>query len=125
MYKILTNQVPNPGIIWQNNERTGIKAKLPERNNKMKAFINNLRENFFTTTGPKLFNCLPKEVRNFQTESQNQILCFKNNLDKYLTHIPDQPNCQSLQSQRQASSNSIIDQIHYIRPNNLNWSFST
>ena len=32
MYKILNNLVPNPGIQWKENERTGIKAVIPERN---------------------------------------------------------------------------------------------
>ena len=125
MYKILNNLVPNPGITWKTNERTGIKANVPERDNKTKAQINNLRENFFTTVGPKIFNSLPKEVRNFNSESQNKVLSFKNNLDKYLSYIPDQPNVPSLQSQRRARSNSIIDQVHYRRTNDLNWSFCT
>ena len=117
------NLVPNPGISWQENERTGIKAKVPKRDTKASAKITNLRENFFTTKGPKIFNSLPFEVRNFKTEGENKVLPFKNNLDKYLSYIPDQPHVQGLQSRRSASSNSIIDQISYRRPSNLTWSF--
>ena len=85
--------------------------------------MKNLRENFFTTTGPKVFNSLPKEVRNFNTNTGDKTLSFKNNLDKYLQFIPDQPHVQGLQSLRAAQSNSIIDQISYRTENNLIWSF--
>lgn len=123
MYKIWMEFVPNPGIQWNENERTGIKAKIPERQREAPTYVKNLRENYFTTFAPKLFNCLPLEVRNFTTEGQNKIFSFKNNLDKYLAHIPDQPNVQGLQSRRAAQSNSIIDQILYRRPSKLLWSY--
>ena len=123
MYKILMNLVPNPGITWQENERTGIKAKVPKRDNKASTNIKNLRENFFTTTGPKLFNSMPLEVRNFSTDGENKVLSFKNNLDKYLSFIPDQPHVIGIQSRRPAATNSIMDQIFYRRPSNIKWSF--
>ena len=113
--------VPNPGINWEGNERTGIKAKIPTRNNKSPTNVKNLRENFFTTTGPKIFNAMPKEVRNFTTEGQAKVLAFKNNLDRYLQYIPDQPHIKG--ARRAAASNSVIDQIFYRRPSNLCWSF--
>ena len=37
--------------------------------------------------GPKIFNILPKELRN-STESNDN---FKVNLDKFLSKIPDEP----------------------------------
>ena len=121
MFKILKQIVPNPGISWTENERTGIKAKLPVRNNKAPTYVKNLRESYFTMTGPKLFNSMPIEVRNFESEGQNKVLAFKNNLDKYLSLIPDQPHIQGVR--RAAASNSITDQIFYKRTSNLSWSF--
>ena len=123
MYKIFIKVVPNPGIQWKNNERTGIKAVIPERESNTTTKIINIRENFFTTFGPKLFNSLPKEIRSFTTDGENKVLSFKNNLDQYLQFIPDQPHVQGLQSRRGASSNSIIDQIVYRKQSNINWTF--
>ena len=124
MYKILKELTPNPGIQWKLNGRTGIKAEIPERDKKLPTRIINLRENYFTTFGPKLFNALPREVREFTTDSErDKVLPFKNNLDKYLQYIPDQPHVQGLQSRRAARSNSIIDQITYRKHSDLKWSF--
>ena len=72
-------------------------------------------------TGPKIFNAMPLEVRNFSCEGQNKMLAFKNNLDKYLSQIPDQPHIPGVR--RAAASNSVIDQIFYRRPSKLTWSF--
>ena len=121
MYKILIENVPNPGISWIENDRTGVKAKVPKRDNKLPTHVKNLRENYFTSTGPKLFNAMPLEVRNFNSEGNNKILAFKNNLDKYLSFIPDQPHIKGVR--RAASSNSLVDQIFYKRPSNFSWSF--
>ena len=95
--------------------------KLPKRDNKLPTHVKNLREDYFTSTGPKLFNAMPSEVRNFNSEGNNKILAFKNNLDKYLSFIPDQPHIKGVR--RAASSNSLVDQIFYKRPSNFSWSF--
>ena len=53
--------------------------------------------------GPRLFNALPKELREFPLDSEvkaeQAVEKFKKNLDKYLKSIPDEPNLSSNYSQ--------------------------
>ena len=44
-------------------------------------------------SGPRLWNCLPKSVRNMKT---NEIEEFKQTLDEYLSKVPDEPKCDGL-----------------------------
>ena len=64
----------------------------------------------FMTLEPRLFNCLPRELRkeNFTLNS------FKKKLDLALSHVPDRP---TLPHYHQASrSNNLIEQVgHAIR----------
>ena len=125
VFKILHGLAPNPGLEFTNHEqRRGIEAVIPKHNRKKKAALRNMRENFFTTEGPRLFNALPREVRTFNPDVQNKVFSFKNLLDKYLELIPDQPHVPDLQRTRAAKSNSIVDQIQYRRVSlQLPWSF--
>ena len=110
-YKILINQVPNPGISFKSNKRTGIRAVVPQMTNNMTSLQKKLRVNSFVYSGSRLFNCLPMDLRNFTTESNSPVNSFKNLLDQFLFTIPDQPTVSGLQ--RAADSNSIIDQVNY------------
>ena len=56
--------------------------------------------------GTKLFNILPKSLRN---EDSGDFLLFKNHLDIFLSKIPDQPTVAGLG--RAAQTNSLIDQV--------------
>ena len=70
------------------------------------ARVKNARERFITVHGAKLFNLLPYNLRN---ENSGDYTLFKNNLDVFLTTIPDQPTVAGMG--RSASSNSLVDQI--------------
>ena len=90
MWKILHGLVVNPGIEFHNEEsRNGIISKIPK-------YTIELREGSFMVKGPKLFNSISKELREFpcinRNNSKYSILTFKKKLDKYLKTIPDQPN---------------------------------
>ena len=113
MFKILNNKAPNPGISFITNERTGIKAEVPQIKQSTKAYIKNMRMNSFGYLGPKLFNILPLHLRNFQESctSTNITHAFKNQLDKFLATIPDEPTDYNLS--RCGNSNSLIDQIYF------------
>ena len=117
LFKILNNIVPNPGVEFKTNPRTGIWAKVPKIDRKMPTFAKKMRVNSFAYSAPKLFNRLPKNIRNFTTsnESTNLTLAFKNQLDKFLQRVPDQPTIYGNRAMtRPANSNSLIDQVHYI-----------
>ena len=82
MWKIMQGLVPNPGINWfqeRESGRNGRVAKLPQL--KGKASVKSLREQSFQVSGPRLFNCGPKDIRNMS----------KLKLDHFLTEVPDEP----------------------------------
>ena len=66
----------------------------------------NLRFNSLPFAGARLFNSLPKYLRN-QTECSKD--CFKFMLDRFLKTIPDHPLLRSNYYSRQAPTNSLID----------------
>ena len=92
------------------SERRGRSCVIPTLSNSQQcsAKINTIRENSFSIQGPKLFNCLPKEIRNITDVS---VETFKYHLDKLLTNIPDQPGVPGYVGSRAAATNSITDQI--------------
>ena len=64
------------------------------------------RESSLGVKGCRLFNLLPVDLRNMKGCS---VECFKNNLDKYLATVPDEPTVVGLT--RAAETNSLIDQL--------------
>ena len=56
--------------------------------------------------GARLFNLVPKEIRNL---SGVTVDTFKSGLDAWLNQIPDQPTIPG--RQRSALTNSLIDQV--------------
>ena len=77
-----------------------------------------MREQSFQCNGPKLFNSLPKEIRNISKVSVEE---FKEKLDKYLQKIPDEPNVEGLTPSAcdmftTAPSNSVVDQSRTNKP---------
>ena len=47
-----------------------------------------MRNQSFQVAGPRLFNCLPKYLRNTKNCSIEE---FKEKLDAFLTRVPDEP----------------------------------
>jgi len=93
VWKMYHGLVHNPGIYFKNiDSRNGLKCIVPK-------YESRLRWHSFMVNGPKLFNSLPKDIRetpfdNLVTKNQT-ITNFKNKLDEYLTNIPDEPNRSS------------------------------
>ena len=89
-----------------NNERRGMLAVVhPQSNSSCPAVIKNVREASLQVKGSKLFNLIPKELR----ELSGTVEQFKNGLDCWLLEIPDQPTVQG--RARAANSNSLLDQV--------------
>ena len=59
---------------------------------KEKSSVQNLRRQSFQVAGPRLWNCLPKNVRNFKGNQDE----FKERLDQFLTKVPDEPKAEGL-----------------------------
>ena len=112
MWKIINDLVPNCGVEWtEATERKGRMCKIP--NLKGSSKVQKLREQSFQMAGPKLWNCLPKSVRNLKTTSQDE---FKQVLDDFLCKVPDEPKCETLSPGATNTltgrpSNSIIYQV--------------
>ena len=89
--KILMNLVPNPGIKQRTDERhrLGLTLEVPEVTSK-------LRSDSFIVSGPRTFNCIPKELRKLEVTMET----FKEHLDQFLSFIPDIPRYQSGESNR-------------------------
>ena len=67
-----------------------------------------LRNNSLSIHGVKLFNCIPKKIRNLTNCPKEK---FKSELDMFLKLIPDEPQIPGYTSIRRADTNSIVDMI--------------
>ena len=79
---------PNCGAeLSSENFRLERKCKIPGLKSQGRQAIQTLREHSFQIYGARLFNCLPQKLRDMKT-SQDE---FKEELDKYLSTVPDRP----------------------------------
>ena len=87
VWKALHGLVHNPGLSFHISERRGVICNLPPHTTPQ-------REDSFMVWGPKLFNCMPKFLRN-QVATENPVQSvkrFKKTLDDFLATVPDEPN---------------------------------
>ena len=89
-------------------ERTCVRRSLSNCSQRFKT----IQAGSFTCAGPRLFNCLPREIRDLTGITTE---AFKRRLDKFLENIPDEPPVPHGPTSRGAASNSIIDQLQYVR----------
>ena len=99
-------------IAAKNHERLGRLCIIPQIKAHSRKAIQTLRENSFQVNGPKLFNCLPKHIRNKKGCSVEE---FKVALDQFLEDIPDEPKSDGYiptasNHVTAKPSNSILDQ---------------
>ena len=69
-----------------------------------------LQENVITVFEPRLYNSLPKYLRDIESVKTEK---FKFELDKFLHTIPDQPKMPNYVAG--SGSNSILDQLTHLR----------
>ena len=67
-----------------------------------------LIESSFSVHGGKLFNALPKSIRNL---TNVDLPTFKRKLDGYLSTIADEPQSPGYTDRRRAESNSLLHMI--------------
>ena len=93
IWKVLESLVPNCGVHLTNeNPRLGRKCKIPRLEPNGRRAIQTLREQSFQVNGARLFNCLPKLIREERRDQED----FKCKLDTFLSSIPDQPRIGNL-----------------------------
>ena len=91
-YKIKEGLVPNisktHGLKFTSNKRLGCRCEIPYYQIKGKAM--KARENLFALTACRLWNSLPKRMRDINGKDLPH---FKRKLDKVLSYYPDVPQC--------------------------------
>ena len=120
VWKILEGISPNCGIEETFSERRGREVKV--RPVKGKGAIQSIREKSFQIHGAKIFNILPKSIRNLKTSTED----FKAKLDKFLETIPDEPKLPGYiptgcNQNSAGPSNSILDQSRNLRCRRPGW----
>ena len=92
-----------------NNPRRGRLCVVRPINKNAPNQVRKASEASLTVRGARLFNLLPRDIRNTDLPLTNSVIPFKTKLDNFLTCIPDQPTVQS--RRRPAATNSLLDQI--------------
>ena len=90
------------------NSRTGRKFIIESIPN-IRLALQTILFNSPTYKAKRLFNKMPKEIRNVTGVSVN---AFKTKLDKFLSQIPDEPGIPGYTHRRINVSNSLIDLIN-------------
>ena len=100
-WKILHGIAPNNILMsFHDNPRLGPVADIPRLISK-RQHVNTLRDTSFSTKGPRLFNLLPKELK--ETKS---LPLFKSKLDQLLKQFPDTPPTPGYVA---VNNNSLLD----------------
>jgi hypothetical protein len=93
MWKIVEGLVPNCGAeLAPDNPRLGRKLVIPKLKSNGRVAVQTMRENSFQVSGARLFNSIPKKIREIKQSQED----FKAALDQYLSGIPDQPRIAGL-----------------------------
>ena len=107
IWKISQGLVSGYDINFTMNPRTGrwaVPAKMPKQG--VPSSVCNAKANSLRIKGVQLFNLLPAVLRG---ANHGDVLMFKNNLDHYLSLVPDQPTMPGLS--RAALNNSLLYQV--------------
>ena len=108
-WRIIEGQVPNfdcTPIQSYKNPRPGRECRVPTISPSATCAIQTIRFSSLPVKGPRLFNVLPKHLRDMSGCSTER---FKGELDRYLETIPDEPLIPGLTQYRRCDSNSVID----------------
>jgi hypothetical protein len=115
-WKMIRGIVPN-----FNNENLMLRTKqhirfgdlcvVPSFNARAAGSVRTRHEQSFSVMGPKLFNSLPKDLREFSGSPE----VFKTKLDRFLLTVPDRPPLPHYH--QTAEGNSLIQQLADMRRN--------
>ena len=108
-WRIMEEQVPNfdcTPIRTTDSERRGRMCVSPHMPSSAPHRIQTIRFASLTHKGPRLFNSLPRHIRDLKGCSTDT---FKHALDNYLVSVPDEPLLPSMTQYRRCESNSLYD----------------
>ena len=103
---MLENHVPNYGIAGRTSLRNGRTCIVPTVKRDASQRIQSLRESSLSVHGARLFNSLPRCLRDMSGVSVD---VFKRNLDTFLRLVPDEPLIPGYTAMRKTDSNSLLD----------------
>ena len=106
LWKVAQGLVQGYQVSFYDSDRRGRLMRLAPLCKKAPSTVRKARENSLQVKGAKLFNCIPRELRDTKTGSPEN---FKSKLDQWLSTIPDQPTIPG--RVRAAASNSLLDQL--------------
>ena len=107
LWKMLEGLVPKCiDLERRNRKRNGRSFKLPILKRDASARLKSIREDSFFVHSVKLFNSLPREIRDLKG---CKIEKFKRELDKFLLELPDAPLIPGYTASSLVGSNSIVD----------------
>ena len=110
-FKIIFSVVPNPGIEWCNTTtRRGRLITIQKVNPSICKAGSTLKFNSFIFVCARLFNCLPKDIRNFNPIGNNSMDLLKSKLDGFLRMVPDEPRLDGYAGFSKSTSNTIFHQ---------------
>ena len=96
-------------IEFTNNPRRGRLCVIRNVNKNAHIQVKRASEASLAVRGARIFNLLPRSVRDTTLTTTKSVIPFKSKLDQFLSTIPDQPTIQC--RKRPASTNSLIEQI--------------
>ena len=110
-WKILEGHAPNiasgeAALSAKWHPRRGRVCDVPKVSGAASVRIQSIRRASFAVNGPRIFNSLPKHIRD---NTNCDVNTFKSRLDKFLSRIPDQPLIPGYTAYRLCDTNSILD----------------
>ena len=106
IWKVSQLLVKGYSLPFKYNPRLGRLVEVPLLDSTCPAAVKNAHSASLRVKGAKLFNIIPKEIRDL---NEVTVETFKANLDQWLNTIPDQPTVAG--RQRSAATNSLLDQV--------------
>ena len=107
IWKVLEDLVPRVNnIASKDHIRLGRMCVVPRIDGKTLKY----REASLAFQGARLFNCLPKHIRDLRHVPLEK---FKNALDTYLAKVPDEPLIVGYTASKRTSSNCLYDMVKF------------
>ena len=109
IWKCAVGLVDGYTINFINNPRRGRLCVVRTINKNAPLQVKKASEATLAVRGARIFNLLPRSIRDISLNTNRSVIPFKSKLDQFLSTIPDQPTIQN--RKRPAKTNSLADQI--------------